>query len=151
MRRLLDGTAPLRGRAQLDLMLRSFRFRDAAEFWGLAGRPEVAFRLNALVGGTPAYRDMCVRGPRTVAGFDEWVADRLLDPGQVMFDEGDVLLHQQPELMDPALYFAVLGAISRGTTGGPRSLKRWTARLRRWRIPSRCWRTSVSSRRWTSS
>jgi uncharacterized protein len=114
MRRLLDGTAPLRGRAQLDLMLHSFRFRDAAELWGLADRPEVAFRLNALVGGTPAYRDMCVRGPRTVAGFDEWVADRLLDPGQVMFDEGDVLLHQQPELMDPALYFAVLGAISRG-------------------------------------
>jgi uncharacterized protein len=114
MRRLLDGTAPLRGRAQLDLMLHSFRFRDAAQFWSAAAHPELAFRTNALVGGTPAYLDMCTRGPRDDADFDDWVADRLLDPGQVMYDEGDVLLHQQPELMDPALYFAVLGAISRG-------------------------------------
>lgn len=32
----------------------------------------------------------------------------------MIFSEGNVLLHQQPDLVDPALYFSVLAAISRG-------------------------------------
>ena len=47
MRRLVDAGAPLRGRAGLDLVLRPFRFRQAAGLWGVADNPDLAFRLHA--------------------------------------------------------------------------------------------------------
>ncbi|NUR31987.1 MAG: ATP-binding protein [Catenulispora sp.] len=114
MRDLLGGSAPLRGRAQVNVMVHPFRYRDAAEFWGLSDRPELAFRVDALLGGTPAYKGMVGEVPESVEGFDDWACRRLLDPNEVIYAEGDVLLHQQPELVDPALYFAVLAAVSRG-------------------------------------
>lgn len=114
MRSLLGGAAPLRGRAQINVVVHPFRFREAAEFWGLRAQPELAFRVNALLGGTPAYRAMVDDVPLSLDDFDPWVCRRLLDPNEVIFAEGDVLLHQQPELVDPALYFAVLAAISGG-------------------------------------
>src|SRR5215472_4088309 len=43
MRLLLLGTAPLRGRAVLELIMPPFGFREAAEFWGLADDPDLAF------------------------------------------------------------------------------------------------------------
>ncbi|GAA1653925.1 ATP-binding protein [Catellatospora bangladeshensis] len=113
MRNVLGGTAPLRGRASLELLVHPLGFRDAAAFWS-ATDPELAFRLHALVGGTPAYLAMSETAPRETGEFDEWVVDRLLNPASVMFHEGDVLLRQQTEIADPALYFAVLAAISRG-------------------------------------
>ncbi|GAA1365456.1 AAA family ATPase [Catellatospora chokoriensis] len=113
MRNVLGGTAPLRGRASLELLVHPLGYRDAATFWG-ARDPELAFRINALVGGTPAYPAMSETAPHTLAEFDGWVVDRLLNPASVMFHEGDVLLRQQTEIADPALYFSVLAAISRG-------------------------------------
>lgn len=113
MRRLLLGTAPLRGRALLELIMPPFGFREAAEFWGLADDPDVAFKVNALVGGTPAYKAMSGGVPGS-AGLDEWVASGLLDPASAIFREGNVLLYEQPEVADPALYFSVLGAIADG-------------------------------------
>jgi hypothetical protein len=53
---LLASTAPLRGRAQLELVVRPFGYRAAADFWGVADEPALAARLHAVVGGTPAYR-----------------------------------------------------------------------------------------------
>jgi hypothetical protein len=114
MRALLGGSAPLRGRATLELMVHPFGYREAAGFWGVADDTELAFRLHALVGGTPAYRDMCVDGPESRRDFDRWVVRRLLSPAGAMFREGNSLLHEQPELGDPALHYAVLAAISRG-------------------------------------
>jgi uncharacterized protein len=114
MRGLLGGSAPLRGRSALELMVHPFDFRDAAGFWGLMGDPELAFRVHALVGGTPAYREMCVDAPADVGDFDAWVARRLLNPAGAMFREGNVLLHEQAEVGDPTLYYSVLAAISRG-------------------------------------
>lgn len=52
---LLSGSAPLRGRASAELLVRPFDFRTAARFWGLSD-PALAFRVHAVVGGTPAYR-----------------------------------------------------------------------------------------------
>jgi AAA+ ATPase superfamily predicted ATPase len=114
MRGLLDGSAPLRGRASLELILRPFGFRDAAAFWK-ADDPELAFRLHALVGGTPAYQDMSGDRPRSLRAFDSWVSGRLLNPASAMFREGNVLLQEQTELTDASLYYSVLAAISRGS------------------------------------
>jgi uncharacterized protein len=113
MQRLLLGTAPLRGRALMELVMPPFGFREAAEFWGLAGNPDLAFSVNALVGGTPAYRAMCGGTPEG-DGLDEWVANGLLDPTSAIFREGNVLLYEQPDVSDPSLYFSVLGAVADG-------------------------------------
>ena len=116
MSQLLGGGAPLRGRAQLELVVRPFGFRQAAEFWGLGHEPELAFRLHALVGGTPAYKEMCGgSGPETLAGFDRWVQRRLLNPASAMFREGGLLLREETSIADPTSYTAVLAAISAGS------------------------------------
>jgi AAA+ ATPase superfamily predicted ATPase len=114
MRGLLGGSAPLRGRSALELMVHPFGFRAAAGFWGLERDPDLAFRVHALVGGTPAYREMCVDAPDGSRDFDAWVVRRLLNPASAMFREGNILLHEQPEVGDPTLYYSVLAAISRG-------------------------------------
>jgi AAA+ ATPase superfamily predicted ATPase len=54
MRGLLAGSAPLRGRADYEIVVHPFPFRDAAAFWGAREDLDLAFRINALVGGTPA-------------------------------------------------------------------------------------------------
>jgi AAA+ ATPase superfamily predicted ATPase len=115
MAQLLGGGAPLRGRASMELVMRPFRFREAAAFWGVADDPELAFRLHALVGGTPAYQEMCGgAGPASVADFDTWVHRRLLNPASAMFREGKLLLREEPSIADPTSYAATLTAISAG-------------------------------------
>jgi hypothetical protein len=117
MSQLLGGGAPLRGRARMELVVRPFRFREAAEFWDAADDPELAFRLNALVGGTPAYKDMCGgSGPRDLDDFDRWVERRLLGPASAMFREGTLLLREEPSISDPTSYASVLAAISAGAS-----------------------------------
>lgn len=113
MQRLLLGTAPLRGRALLELVMPPFGYREAADFWGLSDDPDLAFKVNALVGGTPAYKAMSGGAPET-GELDEWVANGLLDSASAIFREGNVLLYEQPEVADPALYFSVLGAVADG-------------------------------------
>ncbi|NYV74249.1 ATP-binding protein [Streptomyces sp. UH6] len=115
MAQLLGGGAPLRGRASMELVVRPFRFREAAAFWGVADDPESAFRLNALVGGTPAYKEMCGgSGPTDLDDFDRWVVRRLLNPGSAMFREGGMLLREDPSISDPTSYASVLAAVSAG-------------------------------------
>jgi len=115
MSQLLAGGAPLRGRAVMELIVRPFGFREAAHFWHIDGDPELAFRVNALVGGTPAYLEMCAgAGPADLAHFDEWVARRLLNPASAMFREGSLLLREEASISDPTSYAAVLRAISVG-------------------------------------
>lgn len=117
MRGLLSGSAPLRGRATLDLIVSPFDFRDSAAFWKLDERWDLALRVNALVGGTPAYWDFCggdtPRGPKDL---DAWVVRTLLNPSSAMFREGRILLAEEPSISEPAPYYAVLAAIARGRT-----------------------------------
>lgn len=58
---LLAGSAPLRGRAGLELVVHPFGYRDAAEFWGITD-PRLAVLVHSVVGGTPAYRNEFIQG-----------------------------------------------------------------------------------------
>lgn len=117
MRDLLGGSAPLRGRASLEMVVHPFGYRDAAAFWEASAQPELAMRMHALVGGTPGYRDMSGGGgPQSLADLDEWVTTALLDPASAMFREGRVLLAEEERVTDMAVYFSVLTAVSQGKT-----------------------------------
>jgi hypothetical protein len=121
MGKLLSGNAPLRGRAGLQMIVPTFDFRLAADFWDVED-PRVALLTNAVVGGTPAYRREFAQNdsPRNLADFGPWVMRAVLDPARLLFREGRYLLAEEPDLHDMALYHAVLAAIATGnsTRGG---------------------------------
>jgi uncharacterized protein len=121
MGQMLSGSAPLRGRASLELLVRPFGYRDAARFWN-ADDPKLAVLLHSLVGGTPAYRREFVAfdAPDGMADFDAWVTRTVLNPQSPLFREARYLLAEETEIRDPGLYHSVLGAIAAGnrTNGG---------------------------------
>ncbi|MGA4542591.1 AAA family ATPase [Uniformispora flossi] len=121
MGKLLSGSAPLRGRAGLELVVRTLDHQLAAEFWEITD-PHLALRVNAIVGGTPAYRREFARGdsPRDGEDFDPWVVRTVLNPETPLFREARYLLAEEPDLRDTALYLSVLGAVADGnaTRGG---------------------------------
>lgn len=59
---LLSGTKALRGRAELDLLLRPFDYRTASACYGIRDL-ETAFAMYAYFGGTPGYRDLLAGAP----------------------------------------------------------------------------------------
>ena len=122
---LLSGTAPLRGRASLELSLAPFDYRTAASFWG-ASDPALALRLHAVVGGTPAYRREFVDSdaPKSLRGFDRWVVRRVLDPRSPLFREARHLLAEEAELRDVVGYHALLSAVVTGETTRARMASR---------------------------
>jgi AAA+ ATPase superfamily predicted ATPase len=114
MGRLLAGTAPLRGRASLELVVRPFDYRTAAHFWGVTD-PALSMRLHAVVGGTPAYRRYVDDdSPSSMADFDDWIIRTVLDPGTPLFREARYLLDEETEARDPGLYHSVLSAVANG-------------------------------------
>lgn len=117
MGRLLAGNAPLRGRAGLEMIIQPFAYRDAARFWRVR-EPELAVRLHAVVGGTPAYRRQFVRDdePAAAADFDGWVVRSVLNPDRPLLREARYLLAEETDIRDPALYYSVLAAIAAGNT-----------------------------------
>lgn len=121
MGRLLGGSAPLRGRAGLEMIVQPLTYRDAAGFWGVES-PDLAVRLHAIVGGTPAYRRQFVRddAPSGPADFDDWVIRAVLNPDRPLLREARYLLSEELDVREPAMYYSVLGAIAAGkrTWGG---------------------------------
>jgi hypothetical protein len=119
---LLASTAPLRGRAQLELVVRPFGYRAAADFWGVAGDPSLAARLHAVVGGTPAYRRQFLADdvPTSLGDFDDWICRTVLSPYSPLFREARYLLAEETDIRDTALYHSVLAAVAQGnrTRGG---------------------------------
>ncbi|WP_327348677.1 ATP-binding protein [Streptomyces europaeiscabiei] len=119
---LLASTAPLRGRAQLELVVRPFGYRAAAEFWGVAEDPALAARLHAVVGGTPAYRRQFLADdvPGSLHEFDDWICRTVLSPFSPLFREARYLLAEEADIRDTALYHSVLAAVAQGnaTRGG---------------------------------
>ncbi|MBV9140613.1 MAG: ATP-binding protein [Pseudonocardiales bacterium] len=117
MRGMLSGTAPLRGRAGLELRVAPLDYRLAAQFWNLDD-PHLAVLVNAIVGGTPAYRREYVRDdtPNSMADFDSWVVRAVLSPVSPLFREARYLLAEDPGFRDPTLYHSVLAAVAEGNT-----------------------------------
>ena len=117
MGRLLAGNAPLRGRAGLELVVHPLDYRLAAQFWGITDA-QLALRVHAIVGGTPAYRREFARGdvPTDLADFDHWVTRTVLDPSSPLFREARYLLAEEPGTRDTALYHSVLAAVAEGNT-----------------------------------
>ncbi|MGQ0775850.1 MAG: AAA family ATPase [Pseudonocardiales bacterium] len=116
---LLTANAPLRGRAGLELVVHGFDYRTAGEFWKLGDRPDVAFAVFAVLGGTPAYAREFVRedAPADGSDLERWLTERVLDPASPLFREGPTLLAEDPELStvrDRSLYHSVLAAVAGG-------------------------------------
>ena len=117
MGRLLSGNAPLRGRAGLELVVPTLDHQLAAAFWGIEDAA-TAMKVNAIVGGTPAYRREFARDdtPQGPGDFDSWVLRTVLSPASPLFREARYLLADEPELHDTALYHSVLAAIAAGNS-----------------------------------
>ncbi|MGC1211290.1 MAG: ATP-binding protein [Micromonospora sp.] len=112
---LLAGSAPLRGRAGLELPVQPLDYRAAAAFWGIDD-PLLAVKVFAIVGGTPAYRREYVQDdtPNGADDFDGWVVRAVLNPARPLFREARYLLAEDPDLRDAALYHSVLAAVAEG-------------------------------------
>jgi len=121
MGRLLSGTAPLRGRAGLEMIVPTLDYRLAARFWEIDD-PRLAVLLYSIVGGTPAYRDGVAggRAPQSVPDLDGWVEENVLSRFSPLFREARYLLAEEPDIRDSAVYHSVLGAVAEGngTRGG---------------------------------
>jgi AAA+ ATPase superfamily predicted ATPase len=112
---LLSGNAPLRGRASLELVVRTLDHRLSEQFWGITDH-RLAVQVNSVVGGTPAYRRELARNdvPAGLEDFDDWVVRTVLSAESPLFREARYLLAEEPDLRDSALYHAVLAGVAAG-------------------------------------
>ena len=113
---LLTGTQALRGRASLDVPIRTFDHRTAAAYWGIDD-PATAFVVHAVLGGTPGYRDLLPAAPpQRTSDVGRWLAAGPLNPASTLFREDDYLLTEERSLSHRALYHSVVTAIADGNT-----------------------------------
>jgi uncharacterized protein len=115
---LLVGTAPLRGRASLDLRVDPFDFRLARVLHGVQDL-QTALRTYAVIGGVAAYAREMTNGdlPKSAADFDRWVCERVLSPASPLLNEIDFLLSDDPSVGKARklnLYHSTLAAIASG-------------------------------------
>lgn len=115
MSSLLSESEALHGRALLNVCLEQFDHLESAAFWGIED-PETAFRLHAIVGGVPGYKELTAAtpAPRSVRDIDGWLAATAFNPSHAMFDEVDLLFSQEPGIKDRAMYYGILAAVAGG-------------------------------------
>lgn len=115
MSSLLSGTKALRGRGALELRIKPFGYREARAYWGI-DNVEVAFRHNALIGGTPGYRELAPNPtvPDRADQLGAWLARNVLRPSVPLFDEANRVVHEDPRFRDTAAYGSVLAAVAAG-------------------------------------
>jgi AAA+ ATPase superfamily predicted ATPase len=112
MGQLLMGSAPLRGRSALELIVHTFDFRLARKFWGITDH-RLAALTYFVVGGTPAYRGEYLPGVE-IRDFDAFVTGHVLNPASPLFREVRALLAEDPALRETGLYHTVLAAVAEG-------------------------------------
>jgi uncharacterized protein len=110
---LLGGGRPLRGRADLVLKLQPFDFRVSAAFWKIKDA-SVAFRVHAVLGGSPGYKSLAPEPPKTVTAFDDWIVRALINPAASLFREDTYLLGEDRRVAERSIYSNVLNSIARG-------------------------------------
>lgn len=118
MGNLLSGSAPLRGRAGLDLRISPFDFRVTRALHGIEDLA-TALRTYAVIGGVAAYaREMSENDVPTGPGdFDRWICRRVLSPAAPLFSEIQLLLSEDPATSKARklnLYHATLAAVASG-------------------------------------
>lgn len=118
MGKLLTGTAPLRGRAGLDLRMHPFDFRTARRLHGIDDLM-TAVELYAVIGGVAAYAREMVENdlPTSPADFRRWICRRVLSPAAPLFGEVELLLGEDPavsKVRKPNLYHAALAGVALG-------------------------------------
>jgi len=119
MQSLTSGQAPLRGRAGMELVMHPATFREAALRLGERPDLQLATRVYAVIGGVIGYATDMVDFdlPSRRAGFDRWVARRVLSPAATLHHEAATLLSEDPTLSagSPIIYHSILGAIANGS------------------------------------
>ncbi len=115
---LLTGTAPLRGRAGLDLRMQPFDFRTARHLHGIDDHM-TAVETYAVLGGVAAYAREMVENdlPASSEDFGRWVCRRVLSPAAPLFGEVELLLGEDPALSKvrkPNLYHSTLAGVALG-------------------------------------
>jgi len=120
MRNILGGSAPLRGRAGMELRVSPFDYRMARELHGIEDLP-TALRVYAVIGGLAAYAREMVGGdmPAGPEDFDGWICRRVLSPAAPLFNEVPLLLSEDPttaRARKPNLYHATLAGVALGST-----------------------------------
>lgn len=115
MEDLLSGARALRGRGALQLRIRPFGYRDARAYWGIES-PGAAFAHNAIVGGTPGYRELVLNPevPEDPGQLGRWLARNVLRPVMPLFDESRRVVHEDPRIRDSATYSSVLAVVAAG-------------------------------------
>lgn len=114
---LLSGTEALRGRGSLELRVKPFGYRDARSYWQIES-VDAAFVHNALIGGTPGYRDLVPNPkiPNDPHRVGEWVVRNVLRPAVPLFEEAHRVVHEDPRIRDTAVYGSLMAAIAAGET-----------------------------------
>lgn len=112
---LLSGTKALRGRGALELRVKPFGFRDARAFWGIES-VAAAFVHDALIGGTPGYRELVPNPvvPEDPDRIGDWLARNVLRPTVPLFDEANRVIHEDPRIRDTAVYASLMATIAAG-------------------------------------
>ena len=114
MTELLSGSKPLRGRAQLDMTIGPFPFRLAADYWGITD-PEVAFHVDAVLGGTAGYKALIEQTPpATREDLRDWLAGSVLNPAHALFNEKEHLLREDPRITEKQVFNSILAAVAGG-------------------------------------
>ncbi|WP_147243133.1 ATP-binding protein [Acidipropionibacterium virtanenii] len=114
MAELLSGTKALRGRAELDLRLGPFDYRQTAGYYGIED-PLVALHLYAILGGTPGYRDLIgTASPQSSGDLRELLLQTVANPSHALFSEAEYLLREDPRIVERSLYHSILGAVADG-------------------------------------
>ncbi|RPK43042.1 hypothetical protein EES37_17810 [Streptomyces sp. ADI91-18] len=115
MNRLFAPSSQLEAVSGLKLDLQPLDFRKAAQLWGIDD-PELAFRVYAVVGGTPAYRHDYVGGdvPVDRNDFDAWVCRTVLNPRTPLFREARHLVDEETGHQSPGACHSVLAALAAG-------------------------------------
>lgn len=110
---LLAPRSPLHGRITLQLIVKPFDHLTASAFWGI-NDPQLALRVFAVVGGTPAYRDLSRSRPGALHDFDRWVVGDVLAPTSALFRDDEVLLAEDLEISNRTIYQGILSAVAEG-------------------------------------